>query len=232
LDAAGLTARPIDLVTSTSATGIAAPSPDTRPGLRDDGKRIPTFGPGYLAGAADIARRDDHSRREPGGVAARLPVKVCSPAFQRNDSPTCDLVGRAPFGDAAASVAVGERRATVADPVGTYPPDGVEAFLAGTASPGRHWSTRAIVVPGGRLVHAGPYLRPPHSHDVADNIAVTPERAAPAPVPTAGLAAPAFTVGSAPILRTRLTGENPFLAAHCLGAGADRPADAPVRPVA
>jgi len=58
LSAANIDATEVDMIMSTSVTGIAAPSLDARLvpglGLREDAKRVPVFGLGYLAGAAAV----------------------------------------------------------------------------------------------------------------------------------------------------------------------------------
>jgi alkylresorcinol/alkylpyrone synthase len=113
---AGVRADEVDLVISTSVTGIAAPSIEARLagrlGLRPDVKRLPVFGLGCVAGAAGLARLHDYLEARPQGVAVLLSVELCSLTLQRNDTSTANLVAGALFGDgAAAVVAVGRERA-------------------------------------------------------------------------------------------------------------------------
>lgn len=115
LEQAALRPEDIDLVVSTSVTGIAAPSIEARLagrlGLRPDVKRIPSFGLGCVGGAAGIARLHDFLEGRPDQVALLLSVELCSLTLQRSDSSPQNLVAGALFGDGAAAVlAVGRDR--------------------------------------------------------------------------------------------------------------------------
>lgn len=98
----------IDIVFSTTVTGLTVPSLEarlaTRLGLRPDVKRVPMFGLGCVAGAAGMARVHDYLLAFPDHVAALLAVELCSLTVQREDRSIANLVASSLFGDGAAAV--------------------------------------------------------------------------------------------------------------------------------
>ncbi|MEU6879462.1 3-oxoacyl-[acyl-carrier-protein] synthase III C-terminal domain-containing protein [Streptomyces sp. NPDC046712] len=108
LDDAGVHPEEIDLVVSTTVTGIATPSLDARlaarVGLRSDVKRVPLFGLGCAAGAAGLALLHDHLGGRPGSTALLLSTELCSLTLQRADMSMANLVAGSLFGDGAAAL--------------------------------------------------------------------------------------------------------------------------------
>jgi alkylresorcinol/alkylpyrone synthase len=108
LDQANVKPSEVDIVLSTTVTGLAVPTLEARlaarVGLRRDVKRVPLFGLGCVAGAAGTARMHDYLRAFPDQVAALIAVELCSLTIQRKDNSVANLVATSLFGDGAAAV--------------------------------------------------------------------------------------------------------------------------------
>src|SRR5947209_2428743 len=120
LKPADLEPADVDVVFSTTVTGLAVPTLEarlaTRLGLRPDVKRVPLFGLGCVAGAAGVARMHDYLLAFPDHVGVLLAVELCSLTLQRNDYSVANLVATSLFGDAAGAVVAKGANRTPAGP--------------------------------------------------------------------------------------------------------------------
>ena len=124
LDKVGMQAGDIQLLATTTVTGIAVPSLEARLMNRlpfsTQTKRLPLFGLGCMGGAAGVARVSDYLKGHPTEAAILLSVELCSLTLQTEDLSTANLISSGLFGDGAGAVLmVGDQH-----PLAT--PDGVQ----------------------------------------------------------------------------------------------------------
>lgn len=108
LDHAELDAAEINLIASTTVTGIAVPSIEARlmntlPFSRQT-KRMPMMGLGCLGGVAGLNRVCDYLKAYPKHAAILLSVELCSLTHQSMDMSIPNLIASGLFGDGCAAV--------------------------------------------------------------------------------------------------------------------------------
>jgi alkylresorcinol/alkylpyrone synthase len=116
LEQAGLAPGDIDLVITSSCTGVLLPSLAAllvRPlGLRDDVRRLPLTELGCAGGAGALAQAHAHLRAFPDARVLIVAVELPSLTFQRDDPSAENIVASALFGDGAAAVLLEARPAS------------------------------------------------------------------------------------------------------------------------
>lgn len=143
LDRAHVEPHEIDVVVTTTVTGLAVPSLEARlaerVGFRPDIVRVPLFGLGCMGGAAGIARTVDLLRAPGHQFGLLLAVELCSLTVQRDDTSPANLVASGLFGDGAGAAVLEAGRA----------PDPPRTLEAGRASGG------PVVVASASRLYAG-----------------------------------------------------------------------------
>ena len=116
LDRAHLPAEAIDMIVTTSCTGVMIPSVDAylveQMRMRRDIVRLPITELGCAAGAASLARAREHVRAYPEHTVMVMAIELPSLTFQKEDLSMTNLVAASIFGDGAAACIVrGEQAA-------------------------------------------------------------------------------------------------------------------------
>ncbi len=111
LDRAHVHPRDVDLIVTTSCTGVMIPSVDAylvdSMELRRDVVRLPLTELGCAGGAAALARVRDYLLAYPDRVALVIACELPSLTFQSGDLSMTNLVATSIFGDGAAAAVVG-----------------------------------------------------------------------------------------------------------------------------
>lgn len=115
LDRAQLAPDAVDLIITTSCTGVMIPSVDAylveQLRLRRDVIRLPITELGCAAGAAALSRAREHVRAYPDHTVLVLSIELPSLTFQKQDLSMTNLVAASIFGDGAAACIVRGPRA-------------------------------------------------------------------------------------------------------------------------
>src|SRR5439155_15419229 len=115
LDRAHLDPAAVDLIVTSSCTGVLIPSVDSylleTLRMRRDCVRLPITELGCAAGAAALARAREHCLAHPDHTVLVLAIELPSLTFQKQDLSMTNLVAASIFGDGAAAAIVRGPRA-------------------------------------------------------------------------------------------------------------------------
>jgi len=108
LEKSDLHPEEIQMLMSTTSTGVTVPSLEARlmnrVSFAQDLKRFPLFGLGCLAGTAGVARVADYLKGHPEDAAILLTIELCSLTLQAEDLSIANIISSGLFGDGAAAV--------------------------------------------------------------------------------------------------------------------------------